>query len=79
MKKTLLLLLSTMLVTTGHSEPSPLIITSDKPASIWDQGYGVGNGRLGALVFDAVPQTTIVLNEESIFSKQPIPPKPTAA
>ncbi|MEG0837327.1 MAG: glycoside hydrolase family 95 protein [Akkermansia sp.] len=79
MKKTLLLLLSTMIVTTGHSEPSPLIITSDKPASIWDQGYGVGNGRLGALVFDAVPQTTIVLNEESIFSKQPIPPKPTAA
>ncbi len=48
------------------------LITSNQPASKWDEGYGVGNGRLGALAFGEYPNETIVLNENSIFGKAEI-------
>lgn len=48
------------------------LITSHQPASKWDEGYGVGNGRLGALAFGEFPNETIILNENSIFAKAEI-------
>lgn len=61
--------------------PEKLLIFDNVPAERWDYGYGVGNGRLGALTFGGFPKDTIVLNEESIFAKQPlnIPKNPAAA
>ena len=48
-------------------------VLSDKvPAPNWDEGYGVGNGRLGALSLGGFPQELLVLNEASIFERKPI-------
>lgn len=40
-----------------------------KPAPQWDHGIPVGNGRLGAMVFGGVADERIVLNEESVWSR----------
>lgn len=48
---------------------APLLIYDTKPAATWDQGHGVGNGRMAALSYGAYPQETIVLNEGTIFAK----------
>ena len=40
-----------------------------QPALQWDHAMPIGNGRLGAMVFGGVPSETIVLNEESIWSR----------
>ncbi len=53
------------------SEQSPLVLHDNKPAKRWDHGYGTGNGRVSALTFGGYPKDTIVLNEGSIFEKQP--------
>lgn len=49
--------------------PAPLTLTARQAAAVWTDGYGVGNGRLGALSFGTFPRETIILNEESIFAK----------
>ncbi len=40
-----------------------------QPAPQWDHGIPVGNGRLGAMVFGGVADERIVLNEESVWSR----------
>lgn len=59
--------------------PAPMEVTAREPAKIWTQGYGVGNGRLGALSYGEFPSEILVLNEESIFAKQPVKPREGAA
>lgn len=59
--------------------PSDCILKDNAPASAWDHGYGVGNGRLGALSYMDQGQTVIVLNEKSIFANSPIPDVPERA
>ena len=59
--------------------PAPMTVSSSKPADVWTDGYGVGNGRLGALSFGVFPKETIVLNEESIFERPSYDIKPNAA
>ena len=51
---------------------TPFIISDSLPAPKWDEGYGVGNGRLGALTHGGFPKDLIVLNEASIFERKPI-------
>ncbi len=41
----------------------------EQPASRWDHGMPVGNGRLGAMVLGHVQEERIVLNEESVWSR----------
>lgn len=48
------------------------ILSDSVPAPKWDEGYGVGNGRLGALTFGGFPKDLIVLNEASIFERKTI-------
>ncbi len=38
-----------------------------KPASAWDDGLPLGNGRLGAMVMGKADEETIYINEESIW------------
>lgn len=38
------------------------------PASKWDEGFPIGNGRLGAVVYGDPVNETIQLNEESVWS-----------
>lgn len=47
-------------------------LSDDVPAPKWDEGYGVGNGRLGALTLSGFPKDLLVLNEASIFERKPI-------
>ncbi len=48
------------------------ILSDCVPAPKWDEGYGVGNGRLGALTFGGFPKDLLVLNEASIFERKAI-------
>ncbi|WP_168442579.1 glycoside hydrolase family 95 protein [Pontiella desulfatans] len=40
-----------------------------QPAPQWDHGIPIGNGRLGAMIFGGVADERIVLNEESVWSR----------
>ena len=42
-------------------------VRDDKPASQWEYGYPVGNGRLGAMPFGDYPNEQILLNDETIW------------
>lgn len=48
------------------------VLSDGVPAPKWDEGYGVGNGRLGALTFGGFPKDLLVLNEASIFERKEI-------
>lgn len=39
----------------------------NKPAGEWEEGFPIGNGRLGAMVLGSVEEEVIYLNEESIW------------
>lgn len=43
----------------------------DEPASKWTDAMPLGNGRLGAMVFGAVPKERLQLNEESLWAGEP--------
>jgi len=43
----------------------------DKPAGKWHEALPLGNGRLGAMVFGAVPNERLQLNEESLWAGEP--------
>lgn len=70
------LLIAATCLTCAWASPSELILRDNAPAPKWDQGYGVGNGRVAALVYEGFPNAVILLNESSIFSKKifSIPP-----
>lgn len=63
----------------AQAVPAPMEVTAHESATIWTQGYGVGNGRLGALSYGEFPKEILVLNEESIFAKSSIVPREGAA
>ena len=56
---------------TGQAATS-FVLSDSVPAPKWDEGYGVGNGRLGALTFGGFPKDLLVLNEASIFERKAI-------
>ena len=39
-----------------------------RPAGAWEQTLPIGNGSLGGMVWGTVPEETIGLNEESVWS-----------
>lgn len=42
-------------------------IWSDRPATVWEEAYPLGNATLGAMVFGDVQQERIALNEDSLW------------
>lgn len=38
-----------------------------EPARSWEDGYPIGNGRLGAMVMGKIDEETITINEESVW------------
>lgn len=50
-------------------EASVLQMWYKQPAVQWDHGIPVGNGRLGAMVLGGVSNERIVINEESVWSR----------
>ena len=45
-------------------EETPLIISFDSPAEIWEETLPLGNGRLGAMPYGGINEEKIILNEE---------------
>ena len=64
---------------TGQDPPPPLAPMSEpaqqlwyeRPAARWLASLPVGNGRLGATVFGRVYKETLILNEESVWTRWP--------
>ena len=42
-----------------------------KPAAGWLEALPLGNGRIGAMVFGGVPEDRVILNESSLYSREP--------
>jgi alpha-L-fucosidase 2 len=53
------------------SPEQPLTLWYRQPAAAWEEALPVGNGRLGAMVFGAVPKERLQLNEESLWDGYP--------
>jgi len=70
----------------GLSEaPSQRLIAADarepdlklwyrRPAAVWNEALPVGNGRLGAMVYGAIEEETIQLNESTVWTGGPYDP-----
>ncbi len=73
----MLMLLSALAILQETSDVnwSFLSIWDDRPGVIqdWNQGYPIGNGRLGAMVFGGVDTERIQLNEDTIWAGPPVP------
>ena len=48
-----------------------LRIWDDQPAGNWEVAYPVGNGRLGAMTFGRFPEETVLINDETIWHRDP--------
>lgn len=68
------LCLSSFLLLVGCAQSSPIEsifynqLWSDKPATQWEEGYPLGNGRLGIMSDGGIDKERIVLNEISMWS-----------
>jgi len=45
----------------------------DKPAEAWVEALPVGNGRMGGMVFGSPAHERIALNEDTLYSGEPLP------
>ncbi len=72
------LLFTVLAVAPLGAAPASYTLSANAPAKLWDEGYGVGNGRLGAIAYGVWPRTTVVLNESSIYSAVEVARRPTA-
>ena len=52
----------------NEKEPTPLQITFNQPAEMWEETLPLGNGRLGAMPDGGITKETLVLNEETMWS-----------
>jgi hypothetical protein len=43
------------------------VIRFDRPASVWEEAYPIGNGKLGAMVFGDPRRERLALNEDSVW------------
>jgi len=72
MKKTVLSACVCWAALTGVAGGNDLIIWDDAGAGDkWDLAYPVGNGRLGAMPFGNFPKEKILINEETIWHRDP--------
>ncbi|KAH1190817.1 Alpha-L-fucosidase 2 [Glycine max] len=58
-------------LTNGESPPRPLKVTFAEPATHWTDAIPIGNGRLGAMVWGAVPSEALQLNEDTLWTGIP--------
>ena len=53
---------------------APQVLWYDKPAGVYEESLPIGNGRLAATVFGGAPEERITLNEETLWSGEPVNP-----
>ncbi|KAL5194914.1 Alpha-L-fucosidase 2 [Glycine soja] len=58
-------------LTNGEPPPRPLKVTFAEPATHWTDAIPIGNGRLGAMVWGAVPSEALQLNEDTLWTGIP--------
>ncbi len=67
----------------NSAEDAPLsakhLLWYRQPARKWTEALPLGNGRLGAMVFGAVGEENLLLNEESLWAGAPVDPIPDNA
>lgn len=51
-------------------------MTSQQPATRWQDGFPTGNGRLGALVYGNIAEELVLINHEALWFKTPKPVLP---
>ena len=61
-----------LLVSAGTGFGSEWVVRSDQGADSWDQGYPIGNGRIGLLSLGGFPEEKLYLNEHSIWARQEV-------
>lgn len=68
-----ILFLTTVAVTTVHSQTSPNFkLWYNKPSGkVWENALPIGNGRLGAMIYGNVEKEVIQLNEHTLWSGSP--------
>ena len=60
--------------TMTQSKTQPNTIWLQQPAADWNEALPVGNGRLGAMVFGGVTHERVQLNEDTLWSGEPVTP-----
>lgn len=55
----------------GRAERVSPVLWYTTPAASWNEALPVGNGRLGAMVFGAVEEERLSLNENTLYSGEP--------
>jgi alpha-L-fucosidase 2 len=60
-----------LVLSDGISADQPLSLWYRRPATRWLESLPVGNGRLGAVVFDGVEREKLGLNESTVWSGAP--------
>ena len=50
------------------------VIWLEQPAADWNEALPLGNGRLGAMVFGSVGRERLQLNEDTLWSGEPMAP-----
>src|ERR1700744_942892 len=68
LKKCLLIASATLLSLAGQTQPRPLRLWYDRPASQWEATLPLGNGRLGMTPDGGVEKENIVLNDITLWS-----------
>ena len=53
------------------TDPNPMRLWYDRPASEWLEALAIGNGRLGAMVFGGVRSERLQLNEDTVWAGRP--------
>ena len=68
-----LLILNTDIVYSQEfAEKSKLKLWYKQPASNWNEALPVGNGSLGAMIFGGIQKERIQLNEETVWTGEPV-------
>ena len=57
----------TVVVSSDAPPPAGLALWYRRPAETWNDALPIGNGRLGAMVYGAVGEEKVALNEESLW------------
>ncbi|MDR1583577.1 MAG: glycoside hydrolase family 95 protein [Prevotellaceae bacterium] len=50
------------------------VIWSRNSATVWEEAYPVGNGKLGAMIFGGVADERLQLNENTVWDGEPVDP-----
>jgi len=69
-----IVLLSSLISSCNKEDLPPRLLVSNSPASMFEEAYPLGNGRIGAMVYGGPHEERIMLNEETLWAGGPVDP-----